>query len=276
MGARRNTLPEVQVTHPTARFDPAAPDAPAARRLTITRSWGRGLAVLGLVTVCAIPAGAAVAAGHGRAAQHRGTVSRVVKPIAHRTATPVRRANPLTPVTSSTTDSSITRSTISTASKPRVDDGRWWPWGSAVHGTLSVVGQDGVTSAVTLQRGAISAVTASTITVTSADGTSLTWTLDATTGVTGLPRQSRRQVPVVAADALTTTTDPSTETSTSTSTSTSTAPMVASTTGLVVGQVVGVWGSGTKAQSVIVHSTPRATPTTTVTVTVTATANMAG
>jgi hypothetical protein len=57
---------------------------------------------------------------------------------------------------------------------------------------------------------------------------------------------------------------------------------VASTTGLVVGQVVGVWGSGTKAQSVIVHSTPRATPiatvtpTVTVTVTATATAAMAG
>jgi hypothetical protein len=265
------------VTHPTAPFGPAVADAPAARRLTISRSWGRGLAVLGLVTLCAIPAGAAVAAGRGRAAQHRGTVSRVVKPIAHRTATPVRRVKPLTPVTSST-DSSITTSTTSTAAKPRVDDGRWWPWGSAVHGTLSVVGQDGVTSAVTLQRGAISAVTASTITVTSADGTNLTWTLDATTGVTGLPRQSRRQVPVVAADDVvttTSTTDSTTETSTTTS-STSTAPAAASTTGLVVGQVVGVWGSGTKAQSVIVHSTPRATPSVTVTVTVTATANLAG
>jgi hypothetical protein len=262
------------VTDPTDHFQPGLePAAPATRRLTISRSWGRGLTVLGVATLCAIPAGGALAAGHGRAAQHR-TANRVVRPV------PRHIVSTIGTITSSTGDSSTTSTTSSAtrAAGPRVDDGRWWPWGTAVSGTLSVVGADGVAKTVTLQRGAITKLTSDTITVLSADGSSKDWTLGAATSVTGLPRRARdprppaRPARPVAADELVTTTT----SSTTTDTPSGAAPAVATTTGLVVGQVIGVWGSGASAQLLIVHSTPRTAPTSTVTVTVTSTAPMAG
>jgi hypothetical protein len=246
------------VTDPTDRFEL---DAPATRRLTIRRNWGRGLAVLGVATLCAIPAGGALAVGHGRVTQHRAT-SPVVRPVPHHVVSTVTSAI-------SDTSTSSTTSTTSSAKRPRVDDGRWWPWGTAVSGTLTVVGASGVSTAVTLQRGSITKLTSDTITVLSVDGTSRDWTLDAATRVTGLPPQVRRPVRARTVDPFLTSTTTSISTTDSPS---SAAPAAATTTGLVVGQVIGIWGGGSKATSVIVHSTPRVTPTTTVTVTVTSTA----
>jgi hypothetical protein len=225
------------VTHPTDRTEPAAPHG--VRRLTVSRHWARGLAVAGVVALCAAPATEALASSHGKQTGTAG--AKISKAARDGKASKAGRAEDKAPT----------------------DEGRWWPWGTAAHGTLTLAGKAGAFQDVSLQRGVITAVTDSTVTIASADAYSQTWTLTGTTRITGLPH--RRSHPV-GAEAVDPGTEPTTSTSTSTSTATSgSAPAAALTAGLAVGQEVGAWGSASTAQFLVVHRLPprTATPTST-------------
>jgi len=101
-----------------------------------------------------------------------------------------------------------------------------WPWGDALHGQLTIQTRDAGVSTVTLQRGTVTGVDATSVTVLSTDAFSCTWIVDASTRVLRGPRDA--------------------------------------TTLPVVGDEVGVWGSGPVAAptagSIVVRHRPAPRP----------------
>jgi hypothetical protein len=162
------------------------------------RGVGRTLAVVSLATVCAIPTAGAWAATHVGASA-RKVVHKPVRPA----PAPARPKAPAGAVVT-------------------------WPWGQALHGQLTVPAGT-TTQSVILQHGSITAVTATTVTVTSTDGYTTSWTLTTATKVSGRP-PARAPRP------------------TRTNTTSTSAPTSVTTTGLAVGQS---WDLGRG------HPTPR-------------------
>lgn len=222
------------------RPDPPAPPAP--------RRWGRGLIVLAVAVVCAVPATDALAAAKGRAP--------AAKPK---------------PAATSRVDIAKQNASIDLGKEALR---RGWAWGNAIRGEVVTPGRKGLQT-VQFQRGVVSDLTATTVVVTSADGVSITWTLSSATAVIVPRALERRQARATAAvettetATSTSTSDPTSTTEPTTSTSTSTGGP-ALTGKLSKGLQVRVWGLGAGddpgARLVIADpSAPKPKPTTTTT-----------